>query len=517
MPESRELPAARKRELRSAAIKVLVAAAVAGGVFVAYSRVVQTDAQVQDLLYGPRIAGGQRAGGAKAELNRDTPKGWLAAEASLHRALELSGSNAYAIAALADVEVMLANAGYADRAEPARAAVDRAERKDARLPERYEATALQMIAQGKAQEAAQFVQNVLQQYGAVPRLLDVLGRAQRASGKLNEARSSFKRAQDADWRSPGAVCDYAQSLLEDGAAAEAAQSFDRALQDNSDHSRSQLGKARALIALRRDPKAAEQIANAVLAKPAAEVPSSLKAEALAARSEAKLAEGDSISAAQAASDAVAADAKSPFALRARAMAAAAAKSPDAFSLFKAAAAADPYDASLYFDGSAALLAAGDADGAEKWLESYTAALPESARFDLALAQSFERRQAFSEAQAELAKAQQLEPANAQVWFEEGKLAQSQKNARAARQDYERAAQLRDDFPEVYRRMGELYLENDDVDEALKAFNEALARYKQARTPGPELETFYTEVQNGVTKAGKKKLADQWVKEARALR
>ena len=94
--------------------------------------------------------------------------------------------------------------------------------------------------------------------------------------------------------------------------------------------------------------------------------------------------------------------------------------------------------------------------------------------------------------------------------------QAQKDAKAATAAYERAAQLRDDFPEVYRQMGGLYLESHNVDAALKVFNEALARYKSARTPPAAMEAFYSDVVAQVTRAGKKKLAEAWVKEARAL-
>src|SRR5207237_1683387 len=98
-----------------------------------------------------------------------------------------------------------------------------------------------------------------------------------------------------------------------------------------------------------------------------------------------------------------------------------------------------------------------------------------------------------DAQAELQKAQKLEPTNASVYFEEGRVAQSQRDPKTAAAAYERAAQLRDDFPEVYRQMGGLYLESRNVDQALKVFNEALARYKAARTPPAVMEAFYTDV------------------------
>jgi len=482
---------------------------------------VKVESQVADLLAGVKIAGG-RAGGARADLNKDTPRGWLSGEEALRKALDLQPSNPYAVAAYADVEELLAGAGFADRAARADDAVARAEGKDVVLPERFEARALQLLNAGKAGEAESYLLGLLGKYGAVPRLVDALGRAQRASGRLPEARASFRKAQDADWRSPRYVADYAQALLEDGSPLEAAQAFDRALQANSDHTRSQLGKARALVALAvlgrggGDLAAARALCDAVLGKPEGDVPARGKARALATRAEARLSDGNAAAAAQDAAAALRADPTSAAGLRARALTLAAAKSAEAPAAFRAAVAADPFDASTYFDGAAALAAAGDSGNAEKLLGAYAATLPRSARYHLALAQVLSRNQAWRDAQAELQKAQQLEPTNALVYFEEGRAAQAQKDVKAATAAYERAAQLRDDFPEVYRQMGGLYLESRNVDAALKVFNEALARYKAARAPPAVLESFYDDVAAQVTRAGKKSLADAWVKEARAL-
>ncbi len=511
----------RTAELRAAGVKVGAAVLIGAGLFALYAHEIKVEQEVSDLLAGTRVAAG-RAGGARAELNKDTPRGWLSAEDQLKKALALQPSNPYAVAAWADVQVLLAGAGFPDRARPAEEAVARADGKDVLLPERYEARALLLIAAGKAGEAEAWLTTLLAKYGAVPRLVDVLGRAQRASGKLAEARQSFKKAQDADWRSPRYVADYAQALLEDGNALEAGQAFDRALQANSDHTRSQIGKARALVALTLlgrgggDLKVARALCDAVLAKPAQELPATLKARALAARAEAKLALGDAAGAGQDAEAAARADGKSAPALRAKALVLAAARNPEAAAAFKAALAADPYDAATWFDGASALAAAGDAAGSEKLLGASAAALPKSARYHLALAQVLARRGSWKDAQGELFQAQQLEPTNALVYFEEGKVAQAMKDGKAATAAYERAARLRDDFPEVYRQMGALYLESHNVEAALKTFNEALARYKAARTPPPAMEAFYSDVVAQVTRAGKKKLAEAWVKEARAL-
>ena len=515
---SEGLPPARKAELRAAAIKVAVAALVAAGLFTLYAREVRVEAQVKALLDGQRIAGG-RAGGARAELNRDTPKGWLSAEEALSRALALQPSNPWAVAAYADVEVLLAGQGLEDRAARADEALARAEARSAPFAERFDAHALHLIQDGHAAEAEPYLMAVSEKYGrSSPILTDGLGRAQRASGKLPEARASFKKAQDADWRSPRFVADYAQALLEEGAATEALTACERALQANSDHVRAQITKARTLVALFRDGRASGDLKLArSLADSAVErdLPPVMKAQALASRAEVRLAEGDKAGAAQDADAAANAGPQVAAALRAQALVAAAEKKPEAAALFTAALAADPWDASTYFNGAAALAEAGDDAAGEKLLFAYAATLPRTARYHLALARIVSRKGDAKSAQGELAKAQQLEPTNALVYFEEGRLAQMQKDTKAAVAAYERAAQLRDDFPEVYRQMGELYLENKDVQAALRVFNEALARYKAARAPAPEMEAFYAQVEQGVSRAGQKKLAAQWVKEARA--
>src|SRR2546430_4079102 len=94
------LEPSRRAELRAAGLKVGAAAVVAAGLFALYAHEVKVEQQVTDLLAGSKIAGG-RAGGARAELNKDTPRGWLAAGDSLKKALDLQPADPYAGAALA--------------------------------------------------------------------------------------------------------------------------------------------------------------------------------------------------------------------------------------------------------------------------------------------------------------------------------------------------------------------------------------------------------------------------------
>ena len=82
--EARGLPAARKAELQAAGLKICAAALVLAGLFALYAHEVKVEQQVADLLARTKIAGG-RAGGARTERNKDTPRSWLAAEDALQK------------------------------------------------------------------------------------------------------------------------------------------------------------------------------------------------------------------------------------------------------------------------------------------------------------------------------------------------------------------------------------------------------------------------------------------------
>ncbi len=516
--DSSSVASARASEFRAAGIKVGGALLLFSVLYGLYAHEVKVEEKVQELLAGPRIAGGQRAGGARADMNKDTPASLLAAEAALKQALDMQPSNPYAVAAYADTEALLVGAGYEDRAQAADDAVARAEAKDVTQPERYEARALRLVQQGKAADAETGLLAVLAKFGVVPRAIDALGVAKRAQGKLVEARMSFKRAQDADWRAPRKVANYATALLEDGNGTDALAAFDRALQANSEHPRSLIGKARAFIALARagkvaDFKAAQGLCDQVLAHGSDELPALVRAQALAARAEVKQYAGDLAGAAKDAADA---KSQAPDAVETLRALAVTAKS-GGYALWTAAIAKDKYDASLYFDGAQSLAAAGDAPSAEKLLAAAAAQLPKTARFYLAQASLLLARNDTAGADAALTQGLALEPANAMIYFEQGRVAQARNDSKAATKAYEHAAQIRDDMPEVYRQMGVLYVQENAVVEGLRAFTDALARYKAARAPAAIMEPFYAQVEELMKKAGKAKIGAQWVEEARAAK
>jgi predicted Zn-dependent protease len=405
----------RPGEWRAAILKIGVAALLASGIYFGYRHYVQIRRDVAVLIDGP----GGRGGGARSEMAKDTPAGWLRAEKLLEEVLRIHPRNAFGIIALADVETQLVAAGYADRAARAEEARRKADAKGLPFAELFDAHALSMLQAGKAAQAEAYARSLLEKYPAlpaVPRFHDLLGRAQRAQGKLAEAKASFKRAQDADWRQPRFVADYAEALLDDGDAAGALAAFDRALQASSGHLRSQIGKARAQTALARqghsDTKAARALLDELLRNPEQELTPELRAGALAARAEARLAGQDAAGAGEDAAAAVAIAPRLAAALRARAMVDAAARRPSAAPEFEAAIAADPVNPSTYLDGAEALESAGDLAGADKLLGAYASALQPSARFHATRARLLARRGDAAGARAEAAKAAALEPANA---------------------------------------------------------------------------------------------------------
>jgi hypothetical protein len=407
----------RTREWRSAALKVAVAALATWGIYAGYRHYVQIRHDVAELIDGP----GGRGGGARTEMGKDTPAAWLRAEKLLEEVLRIHPRNAFGIAALADVETQLAGAGYENRAARAEETRRKADAKELPFAELFDAHALAMLQAGKAAEAEAYARALLDKYPAlpaVPRFHDLLGRAQRAQRKLVEAKASFKRAQDADWRQPRFVADYAEALLADGDLAGAVAAFDRALQAHSGHLRSRIGKARAETALARQgrgsAKDALALVDSVVRAPDEELTPELRARALAARAEARLVLQDTVGAAEDSAAALALAPRLSAALRARAMVDAAARRPAAAHEFEAAIAADPSDPSTYLDGAASLDAAGDPGGAAKLLAAHAKALPASARYHLARAHLLARQGDAAAARAEESKAAELDPAQALV-------------------------------------------------------------------------------------------------------
>src|SRR5438067_1246604 len=222
----------RAARWRAAVLKCLTAVALATGAYVAYAHRVTIHDRVEDIVAGERGPDGVRSGGARDEMAKDTPRGLFAAEKLFERALTVHARNAYALAALADIETQLAGAGVEGRGTRAAELRARAEVRDIALPERFEAHALALLQEGKSGEAETYLRGILARYPhstGAPRLNDALGQALRAQGKIREARDSFRKAA-AGAREARFTVDLAEALADEGSFTEAIAGFDRALQ-----------------------------------------------------------------------------------------------------------------------------------------------------------------------------------------------------------------------------------------------------------------------------------------------
>ena len=126
---------------RSAGLKIGVAALLASGIYAGYRHYVQIRRDVAVLIDGP----GGRGGGARSEMAKDTPAGWLRAEKLLEEVLRIHPRNAFGVVALADVEMQLLGAGYADRARHADETLRKADAKGLPFAELFDAHALAML------------------------------------------------------------------------------------------------------------------------------------------------------------------------------------------------------------------------------------------------------------------------------------------------------------------------------------------------------------------------------------
>jgi tetratricopeptide (TPR) repeat protein len=83
-----------------------------------------------------------------------------------------------------------------------------------------------------------------------------------------------------------------------------------------------------------------------------------------------------------------------------------------------------------------------------------------------------------------------------------------------REAFEKAVGIRERYPEVYRQIGLVYLdENPRSSEATENFGKALGFYKEQKASKAVFEGFISEVAERYKKAGLKGNADAWVKEA----
>lgn len=509
-PETLDPEAAAVAAKKKAALGTLrdfaIALVVLGGIVALYAKHVATQRQVHTL-----------AKQAQTAMGKDNLKTYLAAEALFDQALDLNGSDAYALSAQALNEVILSTeGGLADRAPKAAALLSQIDEKKLPTAERFAASGLNAAATGHAADGEALLVSTLKDSGNVAAVVDALAWDLRAQGKLSEARFQFKKAAEADWRAPRYAADLATAFLEDGDYLNASLFFDKALVANSDHLRSMVGKALASIA--RNERLAEsgKALEDVLSRPlGTELSVPLKARALAARAALDAATGKpGLADADAA---LAANPKEPLVHQIRGVLLARAHQVAGFDELEQSVKQDPYVPSAYFDGAVALMDGGFPDKAIALLNEAATHLKDSARYHLAFGRLLSRKGDLDAAAKQLDKALELDGASADALYEKGRILVQKNDAKAAAALFEKAVSARDQFPEAYQQLAYLYLGVKDVKGALDMFKESMVRYKRQGATSDQMDAFYADLTTRMTKAGQGKLARQFVDEARKLK
>lgn len=511
----KDLPNKKQQSGARAIRDVLLVAVILGGGFYWYYNSTENKKNASET-----------AAVAKNAILRDNPENYAEAEAKLKEVLEnYAPSHGYSLSALAELNVILWGEQHvASRKDAAVEYTAAAMKADPGIAEQYSAQALLWTFEGKAEEAERFlVTNVLEKGGGGARIFAALGQAQRAQGKLDEARRAYKAAYDADWRNARFAQLIGESYLEQGDAANALNYFQRGLAANSDHYASQLGAARARIQRGEQiDEAKESIKRAF--EDMEKLPPSLKAEAHIAQAELHLAEqklDEAIASAVAAAEADPADAWA-YAVMARAKARKGDKS--AVEDFDKAIEADPFVAAFHMEAAVTIAGIGDAEKAISYLEKYP--LKKDDRYYLNFGHVLRGLGRLDEALARYEEAREKNETNAEVYLSKGIVliaqaeaasgAEKTKKFEEASEQLDIAVKAQQFNPPVYVQKAQIHFAKKEWEQGLQQYATALDQWRRQRVPRERLVQTIEEVKQLLLRNGQRAYATVWEEEATGM-
>jgi tetratricopeptide (TPR) repeat protein len=497
-----------------------IAVVVLGGIFAAYSSYVGNSKKI-------------KAHSKKAVelLQKDNPAEYFEAAKELDGALSVRAQDPFAVAARAvTASILWGEYGIEGEKDKALGLVERAAEMQLNTKERFLAEGLSLVAAGKPEDAEKAMM-LLTERGITPaEVIEPLGLARLRQGKFDMAKNDFKQAAEREWRTARYIALYGDVFFDAGDFINAASTYRKALDVNTKHVRSLIGKARADAARGENvDEAAKAIDDLLAGTGEAELPPTMKARALTAKAEILYAQDKVADAEQAAQAAVAAEVKSdPYAAYAHYLLGVAQARQKKGGLDEIRKAIDTYPVvpRFYFQGALALAGAGKAADGQSLFDLYGKAYKQNdvfhiARGDFLLATGAgdDAIKAYDAALAEnnvSAEAHYKKGYALQQTGLEGKGKDKKKLYDQAREAYEKAVGIRERYPDVYRQMGMIYLDmNPKSSEATDSFGKALGYYKEQKASKAVFKAFIDEVEARYRKAGLKGNAEAWVKEAGA--
>ncbi len=471
---------------------------------------------------------------ARATAMRGNPndlrKGLALAEEAL--AKDSSHPEALAVAASINTDLWLQHADAA--AEPkAKDFLERAKKADAKVEERFGAEALHMIANGQANQAATFIEELRKKGANSAKLTYAQALAFKAQGQLQLAKTGFSVAVDKAWKDPQYTAAWAEAILDEGVPG-AVDAFTKSLSTNPDYFRAKLGLSLARVMKKDRVGDAANIVKEVQGHDA-ELSPPLRGRALTVLAHIANLETQSDQAISLANQALALNGKDLWATFAKANALAAKKDAGAGAAYTELVTKAPSAPVFYFEGSKNLVAAGAPDAALGLLDKYeaffktvkteTADGKETAYLDRDDRYWLTRGDVLREAgKAELAMAaydKAIEAKNLNIskaYFAKGSLLLAQK-------EYDKASDILIDITppdgtgqiaEAYLAMGEVMFAKKDFAKACQSFVYGLIRMKAQQAPREQMNTILTDVEKRLKAANQKELAKVWVDEAKTF-
>lgn len=461
------------------------------------------------------VAARELAREAAALIAKDNPADLKAAIKKLEESLAIRPKLGFALASMAETHALLYTEhklGDAHKAE-AQKYLALAEKHARNLPQTYSARALLMLGEGKAKEAEDFlVKNVLEKDAGDARIFGALAMAQRAQGKLPEAKRSGRAASDSDWRNPRFSRIVADIYAEENDAANALAFYGKALSSYSEHIASQLGKARFQIRRGQELEPSFQAIDRALRE---DLSPALRAIALTAKAEALLTEQKVDEALAMVQDAAKADGKYPWSYVVEAMIKASKQDLEgAGAAFDKAIEADPYLAQVYFDAAMLMASVGREDKAVQYMERF--ALKKNDKYYLTYGNVLRTLQKFDDAIAKYDQAIAENELNAGAYVAKAAILIAQNKLDEAQDALDRAVAANEFYPEAYVERGNLMFAKKEYEAGVQEFAMALSQWKQARASQEQLVAVVQGVKQKLLDARQREYANAWEKEAMNL-
>ncbi len=439
---------------------------------------------------------------AKVERQKSDFVSLQKADKLYKEAVELDGSNGQALSALAEVHAFL----YGEHGvDASKAELDnwaqRAADKDSPTGERYLGEAMRLVYNNEAAKAEELLNKTLEKGGVDARVFYALGMSLKAQGKYQPALVALRRAQELDPFQPTFATELGDVFLLDSDVKNADFYWRKGADANPEQARASTRALIGRLLLGEDPASLKAKVDEWSAKAETLSPAH-KAALLALQSEYALATG---------------------------------KNPEAIKAIQAARAIRKSDDAITWIAGNVLLSAGTKEGVAFYetLQKRYGALPrltaeiavQTARFgkpedgeaklkaakefydspkgQALVADLFLRAGDPAKALPYVQKALKAEANLPEGIYTLGRVHQLKKEYPKALEQYTKALEVKQIYPEVYQQVANIYVENKEFDQAIANFAQAEKQFRQISAPFAQLSRLYEDVAKAYDKKGGK--------------